>query len=558
MHAIMANDRIEISFKFDWDILEIVKSIPGRKFHNESNAKYWSCPISEKAIRILLKAGFDCEKELHNYLRKSVTTQNDVKEIDMPYLKRKLFPFQKKGVSFIELKNGNVILGDEMGLGKTIQALAWLQLHPEKRPAVIICPAHLKLNWLQEINETLLGTHNIQIVYGTDTTQPLYGDIIIINYDIFANSYETYKDSLGKKRFHELPWTGWVDFIIKINPQVLIIDEAHYVKSPKALRTKSVRKLSRKVPHKIALTGTPIISRPIEGYYITQVVNKNLFPDFWQYTNRYCDAKHNGFGWDFSGASNTAELFQRLQSIMIRRKKRDVLGELPEKIHAYVPIELVNRQEYITAERNFIQYIRATKGEQAVQKARNARHLVEIEALKQLCVKGKMENAVLWIKDFVENNFENGKLIVFATHKNTINILMDEFKDMAVKVDGSVSSEQKKEAELEFQHNDRIRLFVGNIQAAGTGLNLTSASAVAFVELPWTPGELSQAEDRAHRIGQKYVVNIYYLLADKTIEGRVVKLLDEKRKVIESVLDGKEAEDVDLLEELIKSYESEE
>lgn len=550
MFAKLVNEAIEIRFRFDWDLLEAIKSIPGRQFHDDKTGKYWSCPISQKAIEILKKSNFIIDKNLKQYFE----TQTETEEIEVPGLKKELFPFQKKGVAFIESRQGNVIIGDEMGLGKTIQALAWVHLHENLKPVIIVCPAHLKLNWESEIEKTLPGKQNVQVICGTDTTQLLWGSIIIINYDILANSYEEYTDTLGKKRYREIKYSGWVDYLIALKPKILIIDEAHYIKAPKAFRTKSVRKLAKHTPHRIALTGTPIINRPIEGFFISQVVNKAIFPDFWNYVHQYCDAKHNGFGWNYSGASNTQELYQKLKEIMIRRKKKQVLPELPDKIYSYVPIEIQNKTEYREAKRNFIEYLQQTKGEEAGRRAGHAQHLVQTEILKQLAVKGKIENAISWIRDFLDSN---EKLVVFTVHKDIVDLLMKHFLKCAVKIDGSLSAIQKKEAEIAFQNNDRIKLLIGNIQAAGTGLTLTASSAVAFLELPWTPGELSQAEDRCHRIGQKDTVNVYYLLADDTIEGRIVKLLDEKRKIIDSTLDGKETEDIDLLETLIKSYESE-
>jgi SWI/SNF-related matrix-associated actin-dependent regulator 1 of chromatin subfamily A len=145
-------------------------------------------------------------------------------------------------------------------------------------------------------------------------------------------------------------------------------------------------------------------------------------------------------------------------------------------------------------------------------------------------------------------------LVVFAVHKTTIDALMKEFKTEAVKVDGSVSATKRDEAVKTFQNDPKVKLFIGNIQAAGTGLTLTAASSVAFLELPWTPGELKQAEDRCHRIGQKNTVNVYYLLADETIEMTIARILDEKRKVLEAVLDGKEVDEGNLLTELIEAY----
>jgi len=147
--------------------------------------------------------------------------------------------------------------------------------------------------------------------------------------------------------------------------------------------------------------------------------------------------------------------------------------------------------------------------------------------------------------------------VVFATHKKIIDALMKEFKGISVKIDGSVSSADREYAVQAFQNDKSIRLFVGNIQAAGVGITLTAASAVAFIELPWTPGDLVQAEDRCHRIGQNNNVNIYYLLANGTIEEKIAALLDEKKKVLSQVLDGKEVEESSLLSELIKNYTEE-
>lgn len=478
-------------------------------------------------------------------------------------LKKKLYPFQEEGVAFIEAQNGRALLGDDMGLGKTIQALAWVYLHPKRRPVVILCPAHLKLNWAREIRRTLPSSEpnqTVQVLYGTDFSQPLTGDIIIVNYDILHNKYEPYKDSAGRKRHREIKGTGWIDFILKYKPLTLIIDEAHYAKSNRAFRTKATKKLARKIPYVIALTGTPIINRPIEGFNIIQIVNKTIFPDFWRYVHRYCDAKHTGFGWDFTGASNKEELHELLTStIMIRRKKSDVLKELPEKIYSFIPIQMsaAEEKEYAAAEADFIKFVRLNKGFTAAKRAKNAAHLTKIEGLKQIAVKGKIIHVIQWIKDFLESQSgdNNGKLVVFAIHKSAINALFNEFKTTAVKVDGSVTAKKRDQAVKKFQSDPKTRLFFGNLQAAGTGLTLTAASAVAFVELPWTSGELVQAEDRCHRIGQKDAVNIYYLLANETIEEEIAELLDKKRKVIDAILDGGEMENIKLLTDLMKKYE---
>lgn len=470
----------------------------------------------------------------------------------IPGLRRPLFPFQLSDVLRIDQMKGRALVASEMGLGKTITAIAWLALHPEKRPVVILCPAHLKLHWERELRQTLPGAPNTQILFGTNPTARITGDIVIVNYDILANLYDEDPTPSGKKRKKEIPHTGWVDFLRDLHPQVIIMDEAHYLKSPKSLRTKATTRLVKGVPHVLALTGTPIINRPIEGYYIIQMIDRTLFPNFWHFARTYCAAKRGWFGWDLKGSSNEDELNQKLtDSIMIRRRKSEELKDLPDKLREIIPMELSNLDDYKEAENDFIAFVRKTKGPQAAARAQAAEYLTKIEALKQLAVKGKLHQATQWITDFLATG---EKLVVFTTHKETVQTLMNKFPKVAVQVDGAVRATDRDHAVRMFQERRQTQLFVGNIKAAGTGITLTAARTVAFLELPWTTGELSQAEDRCHRIGQKNAVNIYYILAGGTIEERIAALLDRKRQVVSAIIDGKEAEDTELLTALLRSY----
>jgi len=237
---------------------------------------------------------------------------------------------------------------------------------------------------------------------------------------------------------------------------------------------------------------------------------------------------------------------------MFRRLKKDVLQDLPDKIRTYVPIELDNKNTYVRAEEDFVDFIYKTKGKNAAMRVSNAEAIAKVEVLKQVAVKGKLKQVKEWINDFLSTD---GKLVVFAIHRFVIDELMKEFKDIAVKVDGSVTGVNRDKAVQAFQNDDKIRLFIGNINAAGVGLTLTAASNVVFIELPWSPAILEQAEDRCHRIGQKDTVNIYYLLGVDTIEEKIAKMLDSKRKILDTVLDGKKTTPESLLSELIKSYD---
>lgn len=518
---------IKITFPFNYDDLATVKSLEGRRYH--SDGKFWTCIASMDNINTLQSAGWTIAQNIKDLVVPKVKIASLEDKLEIPGLRMTMFPYQYSGVNFIDVRKGRALLGDEMGLGKTAQALGWLQLHPEKSPVIIVVPASLKLNWQKEAL-MWMDKPNIEILSGTKI-HPLKGEIIILNYDILY---------------------AWIDMLLIYEPKVLILDESHYIKSNKAKRTKAVKKLAKKIPHLIALSGTPIVNRPIEFYNVINLVDPTLFPDGWAYAKRYCGAKHNGYGWDFNGATNTKELHEKLNgSIMIRRKKIDVLKELPAKLRSLVPMELDNVREYSKAESNFISWLRDTRGEEAAERAGNAEALAAIEALKQLSIKGKMKDSIDWISTFLESD---EKLVVFATHKMVIDRLMEEFKTIAVKIDGSVDPKNRQKAVDAFQEDPNIRLFIGNIKAAGVGITLTAASNVAFLELPWTPGDLNQAEDRVHRIGQVDSVTVYYLLAQGTIEERIARLLDNKRKVLDAVLDGQDTEDSSLLSELMSTY----
>ena len=258
--------------------------------------------------------------------------------------------------------------------------------------------------------------------------------------------------------------------------------------------------------------------------------------------------KLNGLGWTYDGATNTKELHQILtENIMIRRLKKDVMSDLPEKIISIIPIQINNKEEYQYAEKDFIKWLWERKG-----KITSAESLNKIEYLKQLAVKGKLDSIKDWIKNVIFANDE--KLVIMATHHETIDDLSETFKDISVKLDGRNSQIKRNEVVNKFQNDDKIKLFIGNIKATGVGITLTASSKLAFVELGWTPGEHSQASDRIHRIGQKNSCNIYYFFAEKTVESSIINILDRKKIILDSVHDGFDTKENNLLQELLKQY----
>jgi len=278
---------IEVIFPFDMADLQLVRTLIGRKFHTET--KHWTCTYQLENIEKLKSWDFELSSVLENILTRSVVSVADVKEINVPGLKQELFPFQKIGVAFIEAKYGRALIADEMGLGKTVQALAWLQLNPLFRPALIVVPASLKLNWLKEAKAWMTNP-DAEVVSGS-IPYPVQSEIVIINYDIL--SY-------------------WVDYLTKLLFQVLIMDEIHQIKNSATKRTKAVKKMAKGVPHILGLSGTPIVNRPIEKYNALALIDSSVIPNYREYARRYCGAKHNGFGWDCTGASHSWELHKKL------------------------------------------------------------------------------------------------------------------------------------------------------------------------------------------------------------------------------------------------------
>jgi SNF2 family DNA or RNA helicase len=542
---------IKVTFPFNYTDLGNVKSIPDRVWWQ--NNKCWSVPLTEINIDKLLHFGFTIDPSLQDY---KPTPKKEIKPIEIPGLRGTLRPFQSLGVAMIENNAGNSLLADDMGLGKTIQALAYLQLHPELRPVIIVCPASLKLNWKVEAEKWLSIAH-CQVLSGTKafSLNNSGNNIFIINYDILPD---------------------WNEEILKIKPEVLIADECHKFKNNTAQRTKAVKSLSKHIPNLLFLSGTPIENRPIEIYNAWKILDPAHCPNYFTFGQRYCNAKHNGFGWDFSGASNIPELHQKLsETIMIRRLKKDVLTELPDKIYSFLPLEIDNEKEYQFAENDFIQFIRnrvevdlrakynmesdlfsinkerlTELQDIAANKASSAEILTKIETLKQVAVRGKLKQAITWVNDFLESD---QKLVIFAHHKFVIDLLIQEFSNISVKIDGSTALQDRQANINTFQNNSRCKICIIS-EAGGEGITLTAASNMLILEWPWTPGKLEQIVSRIHRIGQKNSVNIHQAVAIHTIEEKIINLLDEKRKVVNAVLDGVETDSSSLLIDLIKQY----
>jgi SWI/SNF-related matrix-associated actin-dependent regulator of chromatin subfamily A-like protein 1 len=438
------------------------------------------------------------------------------------------YRFQIRGVRFLETANGRGLIADDMGLGKSFQTIAWLALHPEALPAVVVCPATLKYGWQREF-----WTHarmEAEVAEGR-RVDPLDGKIWILNYDI-------------------LPfWLGWLK---SKGLKTLVLDEVQKCKNRQAKRTRACKSLAPRCQNVIGLSGTPITNGPVEFFPILNMIAPDKFPSFTDYAFRFCNPKP-GFGghWDFRGASNLEELHELVAPYMIRRLKSEVLPDLPPVTRTVIPIK-IDLREYMRAKQHFVEWLLETEGGEAVKRADKAQVLVQMGKLKRLAGVGKLPAVIEWVKDWLEDR-PGEKLVVFGIHKSVIAMLEMSFPKISVSVTGDVGLRARQQAVDRFQSDPSCLLFFGNIRAAGEGLTLVESSTTATVELDWVPASHDQAEARVARIGQKSKhVDAFYFIAKGTIEEKIWDIQNAKRGVVGEILDGKKPTESDYLSVLVQ------
>lgn len=451
----------------------------------------------------------------------------------------KAYEYQKEGVWDMEdflHAGGGALLADEMGLGKTLQTL-WLLRRKrvgEMFPALVVTPASVKYVW-----EHQAATHarlHAQVLEGRTPPAGRLGfvpKLMVINPDIL---------------------THWLPYLLRIGLRTLVLDESQYFANLTAQRTKTVILLAREVPYRIALSGTPLVNRPSELWPALHVLRPDKFPSFFSFAQEYCKPRRTPWGWEYKGATNLPKLHAKLRrTCMVRRLKRDVLHELPAKVRRVVPMELADRAEYAHAAGDFMGWLRATYGKGRAARAARAAAVVRIGYLLRLAAKLKVRSVVDWANSFLYE-YPDEKLVLFAIHSKMIKVLQRRVKAKSVTVDGTVVGRRRKLAVDTFRRDRDTRLFIGNIRAAGTGVDGLQevCSNAAFTELWWRPGDHIQAEDRLHRIGQEGSTWISYLVAGGTIEEHLCRIIQEKQEVIHATLDGAgEVADLDVFDQLL-------
>lgn len=537
----MSDAKLMLRCPYEKVIIKAVKQIPGITWN--SDKKSWQAPLASVAEVIGWANSFDVPvaEEIHAHAVNVKENLNKLKdasrstdaEIKVESIKGELLPYQRAGVAYASNAK-RTFIADEMGLGKTLQAIATLEYVWDSYPAVVVCPPTLVLNWKAEYARWLPEKRVSVVSNRKEFPDKDSYDIVVVGY---SNVSHWEKELKGHQSY--------------------VFDESHYCKTPTAARTKSAVKIARTAPKEgivLCLTGTPVTNRPAE--YASQLEILGKLKDFgglWGFYRRYCGAFQDSFGqWNISGHSHLDELNDRLRgNCYIRRTKDQVLKELPPVIHNPIIVEgtAAGMKEYHKAERDIIKYLQDRAREIALElgqsphsaaviakiKAESNEHLVRLSVLRRLSARAKMPVIEEWVQAHID---EGKKVVIAAHHREVVDELSRRFGGL--KIQGGMSVQEVEEHKHKFQNlsAEEAPVIVLSIQAAKTGHTLTASQDVLFVELPWTPADVDQTYSRCHRLGQQGSVTATYMLASKTLDEEIYSLIERKRGVVNSAVEG--------------------
>lgn len=478
------------------------------KFHGPRDCK--------DDMQFLLGLALKQEGEREKAYQKSFQTEG---ELEVVGLNGTLRGFQKAGVGYAVEKK-RCFIADDMGLGKTVQAIATVE-HLKSYPALFVCKASLRKNWMKELYNWLPQR---KATTNPKDMQYRFMEILVLSYEGLVRNYDTIEE------------VGW---------QAITLDESHAIKHNKSKRTKVCKDIAKfsKAPIRLCLTGTPYEIAPYElAPQITFLGQMEAMGGSEHFYRHFCAG-------DTRGSANLPEMNALLRrTCYIRREKKDVLQELPPKQRTFQPLEIDNMEEYKRAREDIIAWIKAevaknpdaydadpdgldtvsleSKQEYVANKTKGAEALIRIGKLKQIAMRGMLEGAKQWIADFIESG---EKLVVFGYHVEAQRQVFEFFKDLAVWTGSSAGSQAAVD---EFQKNPKVKIIVCSQSRDKEGHTLTAASNVCFIERGWTSTAHDQAEDRAHRIGQRDSVTCWYLVAVGTIYEDIDALIEARRQIV--------------------------
>lgn len=433
-------------------------------------------------------------------------------------------PYQKDGIKFLIL-NSKCILADDMGLGKSLQSIIAAKFLPDDYKILVITKNTLKYNF------------EIEIKY--------YDKRVTVIKD--ANKWKTSKFTI----VHYAQLKKLQNNIIDTCFDIIICDECHFLKHPQAQRSKYALHIFEKAKKEIKyiwlLTGTPISNRPIEYFNLLRIIKHPLAKNYFNYIIKYCNGYKDYFGhWQVNGSSNEEDLYDKVRSVVLRRKKEDVLKDLPQKERIPIFIDFKNRDKYDKCikeyekkkskeiENEFITYNLPFKY--------HVPKIAEMMIKRNFCALEKIRDNSL--VELIENDLDvddNNKIVIFTNFTSVIDEVYSKFTDKICRIiDGRIKVEDRVSVCTEFNENSSLRLMAVNIEVGAEGLNLQSANIGIINDMHLVPMKMSQVEDRLHRLGQKRAVTIKYPIYKDSIEENVFEMITKKMKIISKVIDNKE------------------
>jgi len=462
--------------------------------------------------------------------KSSLIKTYNVEKVEIDYSKydhRPPLQHQKEAIEKL-VGSRRFILADSMGVGKTTSTII-AALEAGVKKILVVCPASLKINWQREFVN--YSDKSCFIAEGKKFSTE--HDIVIANYDILKNFYDI-------KNPHD-------SVIGQINFDLIILDEAHMVSNSQAARTKIINSFTKKAKYLWLLTGTPMTNRPINYYNLLNLIESPVAQNWMAYAIRYCEGYQFRAGnrkiWNVNGASNLEELRERTSGQILRRLKEDVL-DLPDKIITPIYLKTTSK-EYKDLMGEYYEWLDKEEGSSSLTV-----QFSKLMQIRKLIANEKVKETIEFAQNIID---QDKKVIIFTNFTETLQVIHNHFGKQSVYLDGSCNKTQRQYAVDQFQENDKIKVFVGNLKAAGVGLTLTKAEAVIMNDLSFVPAEHAQAEDRAYRYGQKNNVLIYYPLFINTIEGAIYDILNNKKKIIGTVMGDISSDPGDTVEEILKS-----
>ena len=422
-----------------------------------------------------------------------------------------LFEYQKQGIEFLVSKHGGMLL-DEQGLGKTIQALkACEKVDPEV--LIIVCPAIMRGTWSHHVANLMPA--NIQVV---------------------INSYEWYVKLDNYKSLIKS---------IKGKRVAVIVDESHYIKTPTSKRTKTVQHLLSldNIVFKVLLTGTPV-TRDVDDLY-TQL--KVFYPDFcrsiFEYRKKYMKCIHSYFGDVYKGFKNDysrQEIIKYLKSCSLRRTKKSAGLNLPSIVRQPVFIDINKKIAKKSLEiLNYATKVINGVDDYTLYKTDLAEEASHIASIRKALGVAKVPQVLQYVEHLLQSDVK--KLVLFGVHVDVVNLIYESLKEKYKEIKthriiGATTSTQREKIIKEFQELETPQILVANMIACGVGVTLTKSHTVVFAELDFTPSNIMQAEARVHRITQEHIVNSIFMIANESLDAKILDLIKDKLKVIKEIL----------------------